>query len=100
MPFPLPASLEPKPKPRSFRKEQEYEIVIGDSCKAQCTMQFNAYSACIGNIGKTTPDAPKSLYDCEVEFFDYFKCLDKCASHIPHDVIRHIRRSTGPKQES
>ncbi|KAH8063863.1 ubiquinol-cytochrome-c reductase [Aureococcus anophagefferens] len=67
------------------------------ACEPKCTDAYKAYLSCVDRIeakgggatrrrssrpGSRTPRAHPWASDCEPYYFDWLKCLDKCA--MPH----------------
>lgn len=48
---------------------------IREDCEPKCASCFAAYLACKQRI------EAKGAGDCEPYYFDWLKCIDKCASH-------------------
>ena len=43
-------------------------------CKPGCTRPLDAYSECVTRLG---PEPAKGT-DCQLQYFDYYRCLDQC----------------------
>uniref|UniRef100_A0A6B2LXN0 Ubiquinol-cytochrome C reductase hinge domain-containing protein n=1 Tax=Arcella intermedia TaxID=1963864 RepID=A0A6B2LXN0_9EUKA len=45
-----------------------------EECKPSCVNYFDAYHQCVKRVGE---EPPKGV-NCELQYFDYYHCLDKC----------------------
>eukprot|EP00897_Mesotaenium_endlicherianum_P001552 jgi/Mesen1/1424/ME001303S00471 len=82
---PLDSSADAQDEPEAeaeAEEEEEDEPVdskpeIEESCKPRCVKQLLAYEACAERIEKSDNEEAH----CTGQYFDYWKCIDKCAAN-------------------
>jgi len=45
-----------------------------EECKPGCVKFFDKYNECVARLGPT----PQKGLDCQLQYFDYYRCLDGC----------------------